>query len=570
MKAVSPVAKPQAPVSWTDDLSQLRREATVSHANGKWAAAKKSFEQLVQKDGDNFKNWLGLGECWLNLDEPVRAQEMLRKAVALRPSDARARLQLGRALDRDGRRLGALYQWRTARTLKPRIELSTDERLRVAHSIDSLRAALSDNGEHTIFLDISDVLRFLRRNLNLTGIQRVQVGIIVSVLQSHMAEGVQMGFCGRKIGSAHAVPLDLLSDLIDEINHPKISRSKLNELLHAITEKSPETSLKPGDVFLTLGVFWIFTSYAKTIAELKAQGVKVGVFVHDVIPLTHPDYFVFVHSIAYRVQFHRVMSIIDFACATSGYVASELKKAMSSKLNRSVPVVSVPLAQELPHAVADADAEFIAKLPKEYVLSVGTLEIRKNHMLLLDVWTALNRKYNGKVPTLVLVGKWGWKIKPFRRALENSGFVGGKIVVMGGISEARLAHLYRNCLFTVFPSFVEGWGLPVSESLAYGKPCITSKQSSMPEVGGALARYIDPFDTKSAQTTIERAIMDRVDLAEWTKMVRRNFKVRSWAMVTDDLLAGVTRVADNLRHKGKAAPGKIPSKTPDVRSRAFS
>ncbi|MDH7796114.1 MULTISPECIES: glycosyltransferase [unclassified Beijerinckia] len=569
MKAVSPLVKQQVPISWSDDLSQLRREATVSHANGKWASAKKSFEQLVNKDGENFKNWLGLGECWLNLDDPVRAQEILRKAVALRPGDARARLQLGRALDRDGRRLGALHQWRTAKALKPRIELTSDERQRVAHSVDSFRKALGDNATHSIFLDISDVLRFLRRNLNLTGIQRVQVGVIVSVLQSHMAEGVQMGFCGRKIGTAHTVPLDLLSDLIDEVNHPKISRSRLNELLHAIAETSPEATFKDGDVFLTLGVFWIFTSYAKTITELKAQGVKIGVFVHDVIPLTHPDYFVFVHSIAYRVQFNRVMSIIDFACATSGYVASELKKAMTSKLKRSVPVISVPLAQELPHAVAAADAEFIAKLPREYVLSVGTLEIRKNHMLLLDVWAALHKKYNGKIPTLVLVGKWGWKIKPFRRALENSGFVDGKILVMGGISEARLAHLYRNCMFTVFPSFVEGWGLPVSESLAYGKPCITSKLSSMPEVGGALARYIDPFDTKAAQTTIERAIMDRTDLADWTKMVRRNFKVRSWAMVTDDLLAGVTRVADNLRHKGKAT-GKVPGKTSDVRTRAFS
>lgn len=128
-------------MAWGDTVAQLRREATISHANGKWAAAKKSFEQLVDKDSENFKNWLGLGECWLNLDDPVRAQEMLRKAVALRSGDARARLQLGRALDRDGRRLGALHQWRTAQDLKPRIELTHDERQRVVHSLGSLRPA---------------------------------------------------------------------------------------------------------------------------------------------------------------------------------------------------------------------------------------------------------------------------------------------------------------------------------------------------------------------------------------------------------------------------------------------
>ena len=60
------------------------------------------------------------------------------------------------------------------------------------------------------------------------------------------------------------------------------------------------------------------------------------------------------------------------------------------------------------------------------------------------------------------------------------------------LTDADLKVLYEGCLFTLFPSFYEGWGLPVTESLAFGKPCIASNRSSIPEAGGKLARYIDP------------------------------------------------------------------------------
>src|SRR5258708_4019020 len=89
--------------------------------------------------------------------------------------------------------------------------------------------------------------------------------------------------------------------------------------------------------------------------------------------------------------------------------------------------------------------------------------------------------------------------------------------------------LYGGCLFTLFPSFYEGWGLPVMESHAFGRPCIISKTTSLPEAGGSLARYIDPDNTTDAYQVIRETIQDQAGLREWRDRVRREFRPVEWS-----------------------------------------
>ncbi len=85
------------------------------------------------------------------------------------------------------------------------------------------------------------------------------------------------------------------------------------------------------------------------------------------------------------------------------------------------------------------------------------------------------------------------------------------------------------CLFTLFPSFDEGWGLPVTESLAFGRPCIISKATSLPEAGGSLARYIDPDNATDACRVIRETIEDPGGLRAWRDRVRREFRPVEWS-----------------------------------------
>jgi glycosyltransferase involved in cell wall biosynthesis len=118
------------------------------------------------------------------------------------------------------------------------------------------------------------------------------------------------------------------------------------------------------------------------------------------------------------------------------------------------------------------------------------------------------------VPTLVFAGRVGWLVSDFMQQLRNSNFLDGKIVHIESPTDQELEALYDGCLFTVFPSLYEGWGLPVTESHAFGRPCIASKTTSLPEAGGSLARYIDPDNTADAYRVIRETIEDQDGLRE--------------------------------------------------------
>jgi len=535
-------------------LRRKMRPATVAKAReqafalvdaGNHAQGQLAFERYLAEQPDDFDAWIKFGECCIELRDLERAEACLHTAIATQPDNALGYVRLARLLQADERPLGALLRYRKAFALDPAFPFTPAEADMLQQEVRQQDTAASTADRACIVLDVSDLLKYLRANVGMTGIQRVQMSVIGTILKSFPTRNIRFGFCGKKAGEIFTPAEGRIFDLIDEVNHPAVSRANLDLRLRGVRADARPAEFRSGDVFMLLGAFWIFRTYAQTISILRRQGVKVGVYVYDLIPLTHPHYFAIPLRLSYRTQFAKVMKVVDFACTISEFVANDLRMALTNTLQRSIPVTAVPLAQDMPKQTMPVDEAFRNETPDAFVLCVCTLEVRKNHLLLLDVWSNLHRKYGNELPSLVLVGKWGWKIKPLRNRLQKSKNVDGKIIVLGSLSEARLAHLYRNCLFTVFPSFVEGWGLPVGESLSFGKPCIASNTSSIPEVGGDLVRYIDPYDTAAAQEMIEKTIADRDDLAAWTARVQREFKPRSWREVTETLLARIDAGAAN-------------------------
>jgi glycosyltransferase involved in cell wall biosynthesis len=111
------------------------------------------------------------------------------------------------------------------------------------------------------------------------------------------------------------------------------------------------------------------------------------------------------------------------------------------------------------------------------VLFVSTSEIRKDHRLLVRVWRRLIARHGTEaVPALIFAGQIGWMVDDLLADLAASGHLGGKTEHKPGLSDEELDGAYRSCLFTVFPSLCEGWGLPIAESLAHGKFCVASNR----------------------------------------------------------------------------------------------
>jgi glycosyltransferase involved in cell wall biosynthesis len=171
----------------------------------------------------------------------------------------------------------------------------------------------------------------------------------------------------------------------------------------------------------------------------------------------------------------------------------------------------------------------LLSFPQRYVLFVATIEIRKNHRLLVRVWRRLlERRGADAVPVLIFAGQIGWLVDDLLGDLTESNYLGGKIVLMPGLSDAELCQAYRSCLFTVFPSLCEGWGLPIAESLAHGKFCVASNRAPIPEVVGDFIDYFDPSDDDDALAKIER-LLDPGYLTAREARLRAEYHPRTWA-----------------------------------------
>jgi glycosyltransferase involved in cell wall biosynthesis len=177
-----------------------------------------------------------------------------------------------------------------------------------------------------------------------------------------------------------------------------------------------------------------------------------------------------------------------------------------------------------------AGNQTMTSFPARYVLFVSTIEIRKNHRLLVRVWQRLLERHGADlVPTLIFTGQIGWLVDGLLADLKASEYLNGKIILMRDLSDAELQRAYRSCLFTVFPSLCEGWGLPIAESLAHGKFCVASNRTSIPEVGGDLIDYFDPSNEDDALAKIERPLIDPGYLAAREAQLRAEYRPRTWA-----------------------------------------
>ena len=199
------------------------------------------------------------------------------------------------------------------------------------------------------------------------------------------------------------------------------------------------------------------------------------------------------------------------------------------------PPTVVPLAHEFSsaprnHAPVEApSARTVALVPlKSFALTVGTVEIRKNHARLLHLWESMARERGEGWPKLIIAGKRGWQADEALRALRRADNQSPYLWIEAPTDE-ELVWLYSRASFTVFPSLAEGWGMPIGESLWFGKPCVASNTTSMPEVGGDLCCYGDPHDIGSFAHPIMRLVSDA------------NFYAQSVAAIKSEPLAHVGR-----------------------------
>jgi hypothetical protein len=178
-------------------------------------------------------------------------------------------------------------------------------------------------------------------------------------------------------------------------------------------------------------------------------------------------------------------------------------------------------AARRPDALSDAQSQ-------RFVLSVSTIQSRKNFDLLYHLWHRLAEIKLAELPTLVIVGQPGFGSRDLLWQIEHDPVTRDKIVVLHGAGGEELNWLYQNCLWTLYPSFYEGWGLPISESLAHGKYCLASNTSSLPEAGAGFVMHLDPFDFAAWREAIVELIRHPERLAPLERSIRTTYRPMTW------------------------------------------
>ena len=318
----------------------------------------------------------------------------------------------------------------------------------------------------------------------------------------------------------------------------------------------------PGDVLLVLGSPWFHPFYAEVVERVQRQrDLRFALLVYDIIPLRRPEWCDHNLALRFREWTSDVFPLVDTFLTISRASARDIVQlAQDSGYALRHPPQPIPIGTGFTstrkpagaHASAAAPHPASERLPPRgsYALIVSTIEARKNHILLFRVWRRLLEEMpREQVPTLVFAGRVGWLVSDLMQQLRNADFLDGKILLVEDPTDDELESLYGGCRFTLFPSLYEGWGLPVTESLSFGRPCIISRATSLPEAGGHLARYFDPENAGEAYDVIRNAIDTPEQTEAWAEQVRREFKPVTW----EDSARGVLR-ALGFATSGTPAP----------------
>ena len=297
--------------------------------------------------------------------------------------------------------------------------------------------------------------------------------------------------------------------------------------------------LGPRDLVMSFGGMWVVPNGATTFTKThQQQQFKHVSLIYDMIPINSPHYLPPGNFLeAFETVTKMQLNESDIILTISEYSKQDILQYAKHEFTPVGPVEVFTLGSDITPLDATTRAATPTQHRRPFVLSVGSIEWRKNHYGMYQAWRKLVKAMGpDKAPDLVMAGKPGWSSEVIIHQIKNDPLVKDKIVVKSGVGDRELDWLYKNCLFTLYPSVYEGWGLPVEESFIYGKMCITTNATSLPEVGGEFAEYIEPDDVDAIVRTVQQCMDERYRHSR-EELISENYKPNTWQMASAQIQA---------------------------------
>lgn len=267
-----------------------------------------------------------------------------------------------------------------------------------------------------------------------------------------------------------------------------------------LATSSSKTELRPfefrdGDKLLIIWGEWDNLHYRKTLID-AATRTKVLLFqvAHDMLPLITPQYSS--HSTeGLKIYVKEIYPICSKIISVSENTKMDVIAWMKAAALLCPPIQVVRLGENFSSVTPRRPVDSFFETKPKFALCVGTIEARKNHLLLYYTYK-LALKRGEELPILVVAGRRGWLTDNVYDLITTDPETKDHFIFLHHVDDNELSWLYQNCLYSIYPSHYEGWGLPVAESMHYQTPCIASQASSIPEIAGDLVSYFNPSSSE--------------------------------------------------------------------------
>jgi glycosyltransferase involved in cell wall biosynthesis len=435
--------------------------------------------------------------------------------------------------------------------------------------IETERAVTAAGEAPGIVFDVTDLIAHFRHQRLPTGIQRVQIEVVAHALHD---PGLDVRICCFADGRDGFldVPRGLFMELagtstLGGSNQDRDWSILMGRLaIHLLTTDG--FSFERGDRLVNLGTSWWVHNYFLLIRNAKREfGILYIPFVHDLIPIMAADHCVSGVIEEYISWLIGAIDHADLFLTNSRSTARDLIEAAGRLGHRldpaSIEIVTLDadFRQASAHDLPPGELARWCLDDTEYCLFVSTIESRKNHILALEAWSRLIAEHGvDAVPMLVCVGRNGWLNAAFFERLHRDQRLRARVIVIERVSDDQLALLYRRCLFTLYPSHYEGWGLPVTESLCYGRVPVVADNSSLTEAGGAFAVFFESNSISGLVEALGRVLFEPRYREELEQAIATRFRPRRWSSIADQIVRAVaaTTSADAGGNVPEAAPGR--------------
>jgi glycosyltransferase involved in cell wall biosynthesis len=345
----------------------------------------------------------------------------------------------------------------------------------------------------TVILDLSRLISRVRHHTP-SGVDRVEMAYARGL---HARFGDDLAFAavhpfapyGRLPRARALAFLDLLERRWENEDGDSAPRSLASVLptLRALLPRA--TGGTPGSVYVQASPHHL-TKAALVRRILHHEQARFLCLVHDLIPIDYPEY---ARPGGDRLHIRRIETIAALADAVivNSAATGQSMRPWIERAGRSIPShIALLGTQLLPETLAPP-----AFGADPYFLCVGTIEPRKNHLLLLNLWRDMAAQLPPEaIPRLIVVGRRGWENEQVVDMLERCPGLRGHVKEVNGCSDRHLQALLRGARAVLLPSFAEGFGMPVTEALSLGTPVICSDLPALREAGGGVPDHLDPLD----------------------------------------------------------------------------